>query len=159
MQIELNPVLIDYYIGAKFVYQGTKLMMRGVVATLIAGAAVTSLASDVCAQSIERNQERNSNATLSGASLSGIQSRSIAKDFPRAASRASLSSSRGNGINQTSGPDALTGLLGDVGKRLEFGGVSDGSFNSQSGRSPFLSDLANGDSDSGVKVRYRLNNK
>ena len=131
-------------------------MMRGVVATLTAGAAVVSLASNVCAQSVGLNRRQSSNATLSVNSLSGIQSRSIEKDFPRYTYKTLPSSPRSNGTNQKSGVQALTGLLGNVGDRLEFGGVSD---RSRTNGTPLPSEVGNGESDGAVKVRYRLNDK
>ena len=133
--------------------------MRRVAATVIVGATVFSLAPNVGAQSLVRNQQQDSSVVLSGASLRGIQSRSIEKDFPRGTAKTPIPSLRSNVTNQASGADALTGLLGNVGKRLEFGGVNDGAYSPRSNGRPLPSDVGNGEYDDGFKVRYRLNDK
>lgn len=57
-------------------------MFRGIIATLVAGAVVTGLTSTAYAKPRVQSQPAKGFTTRSGASLRGLENRSVSRDFP-----------------------------------------------------------------------------
>lgn len=136
-------------------------MSRKILAAVGAIALVTGLTSTVYAKPIALSQPQTGSVTVSGESLQGIQSRSLAKDYPTRFNTVSNNNSNHPFVIKTPAhpkeQSFLSKILGNnLGNKLEITGGN--LFNTDNTPSrPLLKQGANGDSNSQGAVLYKLN--
>ncbi len=128
------------------------------IATIGAIALIVGLTPSVYARPANLSQSATSLVTVSGASLHGIQGRSIEKDYPnRFEENTNNSHLVIKNLAHPKEPSFLTKILGNnLGNRLEITGGN--LFNSDNPPDrPLLKQGGNGDSNSQGAVLYKLN--
>jgi hypothetical protein len=136
-------------------------MMRGVLAALAIGALFAVSTPKAKAQTETSTPVQDSSVTLSGDSLRGIQGRSISTDFPTnstapSVSNLSVGSRKNTDSNSRNGKRSVSNILG-FSKRIDIVGVGDVAPSRKAANTrPLPPVVSNGDTNGGVKVRYRL---